>query len=252
MNQSFMLLQKIRPRYLLSVFLIFSNFWIYKILYQNLFAGILLGILTLIILLNTEKKITTLCLAVLILFQFQTTSIKSLTLLDNDEQRVQSERIKSYPPTYIDLGLKVIWLKPSDWIERNNLVIGLSKVEKNFFESLDLNKYFFGSFPRNKPEDFEKFPFAYLPFFILGVYLLIKKKNFGVLTVLFILPVAIMTYLGSDNRLGPFIIFPFFIKSFYTGAYWLMDRFKGKQIFYATFFVLIMLGFILQISYGKN
>lgn len=252
MNQSFMLLQKINPKYLLSVFLIFSNFWIYKILYQNLFAGILLGVLTLIILQNTRKKITALCLAVLILFQFQTTSIKSLTLLDNDEQRVQSERIKSYPPTYIDLGLKVIWLKPADWIERSNLVIGLSKVEKNFFESLDLNKYFFGSFPRNKPEDFEKFPFAYLPVFILGVYLLIKKKNFWELTVLFILPVVIMTYLGSDNRLGPFIIFPFFIKSISEGANWLRDKFKGSKFFYITFVILVLLSFILQISYGKN
>lgn len=247
-----MLLQKINPKHLLIVFLIFSNFWIYKILSQNLFTGILLGVLTLIILLTTNKKITIVILAILILLQFQTTSIKSLTLLDNDEQRVQSERIKSYPPSYIDLGLKVIWLKPADWIERNNLVIGLSRIEKNFFESLDINKYFFGSFPRNKPEDFEKFPFAYLPVFIIGVYLLIKKKNYWDLTALFILPVVAMTYMGSDNRLGPFIVFPFFLKSIFEGAIWMKDKFKSSKFFYFTFVILVLLNFILQISYGKN
>lgn len=246
-----MWLQKINTKYLLGVFLIFSNFWIIKIFTLNFLAGIIISILTLVIILRQKRKTVLVCIVILALMQSQTTHIRSLTILDNDELRVQSERIRSYPLTYIDLGLKVIWLKPVDWIEKNNLIIALSRIQKNFFGNLDINKYFFGAFPRNKPEDFEKFPFVYLPIFILGVYLLIKK-NIQILTVLFILPTVLLTYLGGDNKLGPFILFPFFIVSISKGIICLKDKFKGSKVFYITLVVLILLSLILQMSYGKN
>lgn len=252
MNRFSMLFQKINSKYLVSLFFIFTNFWIYKILNADLFTGILLIVLTLAIILTSNKKIILVCLVILALFQYQTASIKNITSLDNDEQRVQSERIKSYPPTYIDLGIKVIWLKPADWIEKNKLLIGLSRIEKNLFESLDVNRYFFGSFPRNKPEDFEKFSFACLPVFIIGAFFLIKKKLLWELGILLIFPVLLLSFLGISNRFGPFILFPFFVLSFLRGFYSLEKKFKSSNFFYYTFILSILLSFILQISYGKN
>ena len=88
-----MLSPKINSKILLPVFLIFSNFWIYKIYNLNIIVGIVLSIVTLLILTNPGKKIAIFVMLILAVLQFQTTSIKSLVLLDNDEQRVQYERI---------------------------------------------------------------------------------------------------------------------------------------------------------------
>lgn len=252
MNRSFMLLPKINSKFFLSIFLVFSNFWIYKILTLNILAGAVVIFSSLIILLNPKKKILILALLFLAFLQFQTTQVKSLVLLDNDEQRVQSERSKSYPPTYIDFRIKVLWLKPESWIEKNNLVIALSRLEENLYTNLDLNRYFFGGFPRNKPGDFEKFPFAYLPFFILGIYALIKKKFLKKLGILWGLSLVLLTYIGTDNRLGPFILFPFFVLSILNGIAFLEAKFKKKQMFYFITLTLVLLVFVLQISYGKN
>lgn len=219
---------------------------------QNFLTGVTLAITSLVILLKPGSKFIVLGLLLLCFLQIRTTSIKSLVLLDNDEQRVQSERIRSYPPTYIDLGIKVIWLKPEIWIEKNNFIIALSRLEENLYSNLDINKYFFGGFPRNKPEDFEKFPFAYLPVFIIGFFILVKKKLFKELVICLVIPLMLLSYLGTDNKLGPFILLPFFILTFFKGIIFLETLFKNKRLFYAIVIVLVMLTLILQISYGKN
>lgn len=251
MNRSFMWLPKINSKFLLPLFIVFSNFWIYKILTQNILTGVTLAITSLFIILKPGSKLIVIGLLLLFFLQTQTTSIKSLVLLDNDEQRVQSERIRSYPLTYIDLGIKVIWLKPDSWIEKNNLVIAFSKLEENLFANLDLNRYFFGGFPRNKPEDFEKFPLAYLPIFVLGVFNFLKKKLFKDLGILFITPLVLFSFLGNDNRLGSFAFFPFFMLMFLEGIKFLQTELKNRW-FYYFIFISIVLTFILQISYAKN
>ena len=245
-----MLLPKINSKFILPLFIVFSNFWIYKIFTQNVPAGATLAITSLVIVIKTGSKLIILGLFILLFLQTQTTSTKNLVLLDNDEQRVQSERIRSYPLIYIDLGIKVIWLKPEIWIEQNSFIIALSRLEENLYSNLDINKYFFGGFPRNKPEDFEKFPFAYLPVFILGIFILVKKKLFKELVYFLVMPLLFLAYLGSDNKLGPFILFPFFTLTFFKGITFLETLLKNKRIFYAIMVVSVMLTFILQMNYS--
>lgn len=238
-------------RFLLIIFLVFSNFWIYKIFAGNLIIGFCVSLLSLIIALKPAKKIIIFSILILAFLQFQTTSIKSLTLLDNDQQRIQSERLRAYPPTYIDLGLKVIWLKPAHWIEENKIIIATSRIEENLFTNLDINKFFFGGFPRNNSSDFEKFPFIYLPLFILGIYSGVKSKQFFKMLFLLILPLGLLAYIGSDNKLDPFILFPFFILSFLNGIDFINTKIKTQRFFYPLLILIITLVFILQISYAK-
>lgn len=246
---------KINSRLLLITFFIFSNSWIYRIIKENFAIGLLVITASFLIgrFWDSENsfKVILISLAVLILFQYQTTQPQSLTILENDEQRVQQERIRGYPPTYIDLYFKVVWLKPAEWIEKNNYVIALSKVEQNIFENLDLNKYFFGGSPRNKPDDFEKFPFFLLPLFILGIFGIVREEKYMILGILLILPLGLLTYIGNKNSLGPFVLFPFFIFLFAAGAKFLGAHAKNKKLLFLSLVTLILLGFILQISYGK-
>lgn len=225
MNQSFMSLSKNSSKVLLALFLIISNFWIYKILNENLIVGALLIVISMIIVLKPKQiNLLVLCVLILLFFQFQTTHVKDLALLDNDEQRVQQERMRSYPLTYISIFSKALWLKPEIWIEQNNLVIALSRIEKNFFSSLDINQYFFGGFPRNNPSDFQKFIFITLPFFIAGIFALLKKKQYAVLSLIFLVPVIVLSFIGNDNQLGPFVLFPFFIISIFLGIELFLEK----------------------------
>jgi len=250
-----MSLPKIDLRSLLIIFLIFSNFWIYRIFKLDFIVGLTVVITTLIICLfwNSKKSflISLLCILVLLFFQYKTTNSQSLTILNNDEQRVQSERMLSYGPTYIDLYFKVIWLKPAEWIEKNNLVIALSRIEKNLFENLNLNKFFFGGFPGNKPEDFEKFTFFLMPFFILGLLKITKEKKIKQLGVLFLLPLVLLMYLGNNSQFSQFSFFPFFILSFWSGIDYLANLQKHKISYYTFVIFLLLTGLLVQLSYAK-
>lgn len=222
-----MLLLKNNFKVLLAFLIIFSNFWIYKILDENLIIGIILVVITLVVIIKPNKTYLLIpCIIVLLFFQFQTTHAKSLTLLDNDEQRVQQERIRSYPLTYISIFSKVLWLKPEKWIEQNNLVIATSRIERNFFASLDINQYFFGGFPRNNTTDFQKLPFIFLPLFIIGAFSLAKKKQYLLVSLFFLVPVIFLSFIGDDNNLGPFILFPFFIISIFAGVEYTLEKLK--------------------------
>lgn len=224
-----MLLRKNNYKLLLTLFLVFSNFWIYKIFSQNLFIGILLVVVTVVLLLNQREKVLLVCLGILLFVQYQTTEIKSLTNLDNDEQRVQQERIRSYPLTYIDIFGKVAWLKPEIWIEQNETAIAASRIEENLFENLDLNKYFFAGFPRNENSDFEKFPFIFLPIFISGLINLISKKQYRIIFLTLFVPVILMSVIGNENKLGPFSLFPFFMFILTNGFEFLVKLFTKKS-----------------------
>lgn len=227
MNQFFMLLLKNNLKLLLVLFLISSNFWIYKILGLNFLLAIALVLATLVIVLRIKNiKLTIFCMLILIFFQFQTTHVRSLTLLDNDQQRVQQERIRSYPLTYIEIFSKVLWLKPEIWIEQNKLIIALSRIEENLFGNLDINQYFFAGFPRNNNSDFQKFPFITLPFFIIGLYKMLAKKYFRTLVILLLIPIIILSLIGNDNQFGPFILFPFLILAIFSAIKFLIAKLR--------------------------
>ncbi len=251
MNLFFMSFQKINLGFF-PLFLALSNFWIYKIFSLNFLTGFSVFVITTAIGLGINRKFFIASMLILTILQIQTTSLKDLSLLDNDEQRVQSERSRSYPLTYIDFKFKVLWLKPVEWIEQNKFIIALSRIEENIFESLDLNYYFFGGFPRNMPYDYEKFPFILLPFFLAGVFRLVYIRKYFDLVLLFLVPVVVLSVIGFDNRYGFFILFPFIIFSSMEGINYAAAFFKNRNIFLGVFISLILLNLLIQIGYAKN
>lgn len=250
-----MSLLKTKLRIVLPLFLIFSNVWIYKIYNENFSIAAVLVILTLLVYFfketKNETKIFVFSIAILLFLQFQVTSMKSLTKLDDDQIRIQHERMESYPPLYLNLKFKVLWLKPAHWIEENNTIIALSVIQNNFFETIDINRYFFGGYPRNKASDFEKFPFTFLPLFLIGIYKLISNQKLNILLILFGLPILLTSIIGSNNY-GAFSLFPSFILTFYYGVKVLSMHFKDSKSWYLFFISITILGFILQIGYVKT
>ncbi len=60
----------------------------------------------------------------------------------------------------------------------NKVVFYLNQLQQNFFESLDISRYFFASHPRERVgvHEFAIFPFWLLPFFIWGLFELPHHK----------------------------------------------------------------------------
>ena len=81
---------------------------------------------------------------------------------------------------------------------------------------------------------------------------MLKKKLIKEMGILLGLPLVLLTYLGTDNRLGPFILLPFFILSIFEGIIFLAVKFKNSRLFYFLTLTLVLLTFVLQISYAKN
>lgn len=178
---------------------IFGNLWIWKIVNFNLVIALLLVVATLALYKNLRYLFITL-LAVILFFQYKTTNIQSLTNLTNDQQRVQEIRLKAYPYSDRQIGL---------WLEGKKEVIALGRIRKNFFENLDINQYFFASHPRERVgiTEFTKFSYLLLPFFLLGLYKLIKKSaSWTILT--FLAPMILLAVTGNQNPIGPFSLFP--------------------------------------------
>ncbi len=159
-----------------------------------------------------------LSLSLLAASQFQTTPRSSLTQLDSPNQLIQKQRLNEYPPLYINLGSSTFWIPLPHWIEERPESVFLSSLQNHFFATLDANHYFFAGHPREKAnlEEFEAFPYVFLPFFLLGLFSLLSSKK-----TIFLLPFAasftFLSFLSPNHPLGPFLLFPFLAVSIATG-----------------------------------
>lgn len=247
--------------FILLIFVLIFNLWIWKISSSNILLALIIFITSILLYLyyfTKEVKI----LAVFVLF-FLTVLIYQITLsdsydlvyLDNDEQRIQSQRFKEYPPVHLQILNRHIWIKAENFFEKRKEFLAYTRFTQNFIDNLDINRYFFGGYPRQKPVriDFEKFPVIFLPFFIIGFFISFKKKNLWIFLLIF-LTVSLSAYLGNKNRLGLFAAFPFFVLLIVLGlqsTYAYIKHWRYKKTILVSFFVLAILTFIQQIIYGK-
>lgn len=94
----------------------------------------------------------------------------------------------------------------------NRISLPFYKIEKNLFSAIDPNIYFFAGHPRQNKDayEFEKFSFALLPFFCIGIYISFKKDFRREL--LFILIVLLLnTSFSTKFILGPILFFPLIV-----------------------------------------
>lgn len=221
---------KWRTRIFCFVFVLFCTLWFWRVVRTNIWLGALILITSFLLFVATkdQKKIiksTLLILfAILLVFQAKTKPRQNLTYLDNDQQRVQQQRLNEYPPVYLEISGAKIWIPIAHWLEGRKETITFYRVRKNFFELLDPNLYFFANHPRERvgSKEFEIFPFFFLPFFAHGLALWIKNKTSYFKWGFAIIPIVFLSFWGHRSALGPFSLLPFFIVVTANGwLYWL-------------------------------
>lgn len=208
--------------YTFLVLIIAVNPWTLKILDRNVLILILVVAATICLYLVDQKfpkskVLSAIFFTLLLLFQYQDTQVTSLNLLDNDEQRVQSLRKSSYTSDFHYVRLLIYKLNLRDYLEGDLNTIS-SRLQRNFFETIDPNIYFFAGHPRERvwAKDFEKFYFVFIIPFFIGLYKFLQQKNFFLKTVS-ILIILFLTLIGHKNNLGPFILYPIFTTIIYYG-----------------------------------
>lgn len=185
-----------------------------------------------ILLLKNNKLFLLLFIPVLI-FQIKTTNKTSFTAISNDDRRVIDMRLRSYPSKFLRLGY---------WLEERKESIIFNRVTTNFFENIDPNLYFFANSPRQRVgiKEFEKFPYVLLPFFFLGVFDFVSKKNKLLWLMSFVVPIATLSIIGNQNNLGPFSLFPFFVVSINEG----LKKLQSKHL---NIFIIVLILVLVQI-----
>lgn len=184
--------------------IIFGNFWIWKV-FSISFLTFLLAIISCFFLSRvlsgkTQYKIGFLITILpLVIIQINHTNIKNLNEFSNDEIRVRDTRLSEYPPLKFPLAY---------WLEGKPETVALRRIHKNLFEELDVNTYFFGSHPRARVgfEEFERYHYIFLPFFIAGAVHIARKQKWLVIVTVALL--AITSFFGTSKILGTLSLFP--------------------------------------------
>lgn len=97
--------------------------------------------------------------------------------------------------------------------------------QRNLFEGLDINYYFFGTHPRERVgiTEIKKFPFIYLPVFLLGLFALIKKHDYFYL-LYFLFSLSIASFFRPID-IYSFLFFPFIAVCIINGFLYLTKEF---------------------------
>jgi len=241
---------------------IFCNLWIWRIFSLNSLLFLVLIFSSLLIIFSHFKRNTIFSLLflgslfLLIIFQYKYTKPPtSLTLMTNNDIYIKDTRMKEYPPVKISAFGKTLWLPVAHWFEERKEIIAIGRIANNFSEIIDLNLYFFANHPRERVavNEFEKFPYLFLPFFIYGI-LKLNKRILKIIPVLLFCIIIFLSFIGNKNELGPFILFPFFALFLFFGFqnFYFTIRKKYRQekiIILTSLFVLLGLVMAQLISY---
>jgi hypothetical protein len=219
--------------YAFGLLFLLLNTWIW-IIYSSSKVIFLLSILSSVALFLLSKRkekfiykiLFFVVFTALLNFQFTTTDESSLTNLNNYQQWIQAKRIKEYPPVYISAFGKALWFPVERWFEEDTTYVSFYRLTDNVYQVLDLNLYFFGNHPRERLEhkEFQKFPYVVIPLFLLGVLKIAERKRIDIFVLSFLIPVVLLTVIGSKNDMGPFSLFPFIIVSILLGTEGFLNR----------------------------
>ena len=195
--------------------LIFANNWIWTVQKTNSTIFVLLLTTTLLTFLSNIKPktrpILLLSFFLLFVFQYQTTHRTKITTISPLEKDLRARRLNYYPQFK---HLSLPW-----WIEGRPENQAIHHLKQNFFSVLDQNIYFFTYHPRenNSLDIYPKFSFLLLPFFLMGLFRLIKQKQYFPL-YLALTVILLVTVIGNKNPLGTFALFPLITFSIYKGV----------------------------------
>ena len=119
----------------------------------------------------------------------------------------------------------------------NKARIYIDKFDDRFFALTDPNNYFFGFHPRQivlDNQNLNKFPFAALPFVLLGIYHLVKSKDKKFIIGAFIAGIFFLSLLTISDR-NDFVLWLPISLTFIHGVKQFDKRFKMSKIFFFLF-----------------
>lgn len=205
----------------LALILIISlgNFWIWRIFNTSLFLAVAIVLLT-IFLLFRFKTLALVVFAILSLFLLRSTvdtNLKYISPLEKNRLTMQQE--------YFGPSLGRLFKNRFGLYLHYDFLPYVAKYERNFAYNLDPNLYFFKSHPRERGGivEFEKFSPFFLPFFIVGVIILISG-GFTYLVLYLIVSQIVNAFLFPGYDLGPVLIFPFIVSTIYLGVLKVLGR----------------------------
>ncbi|OGM14657.1 hypothetical protein A3D84_00195 [Candidatus Woesebacteria bacterium RIFCSPHIGHO2_02_FULL_42_20] len=234
-------------------FVLAFNLWIWKIFAFNAAVGLVVIGASVSLWLEFQENTkfhfyaTAGLFFILLLFQWKTSSVTSLTYLTEHEKLGQQVRMRGYPPLAFNIAGKTVWLPAANWLEKRKETLIFYKIQTNISEIIDPNLFFFANHPRERVGvvEFEKFPYIFLPAFLLGLAS-IQKKQVKDLFLGF-LPIALIALIGNSNPAGPFAFFPVFAVLVSIG---LAPLFLKKKLLIACAIVFVPV-FIQVVSYAK-
>lgn len=214
-----------------NVAIIFLNPWWWIIAQRNLKVSILALALSIILVyfLSSKSKIIFLSFlaltSLLIIISLIQGFDKSIFRISATEEQQLNKRHEFYAHNLGKIYTNRISLSYYKFYS-----FSLLKLERNFFGNLDPNLYFFASHPRERSgiDEFKKYLFVFLPFFLIGLIFLIYTLRLKIIGYLIAIS-FISALISPAYILGPILFFP--IINFMTAAGLLLSlRFALKYI----------------------
>ena len=191
---------------------ILLNPWWWIIIQRNFLAGLLVFSLSLVLYLyfwQIESRVLLILLVIftLILFFLSVRAAFDESIFRNSALDIQqyNKRHEFYSN---DLGKLYKNRFILTYFKDYNFPI--SKIQRNFFNNLDPNLYFFASHPRERLgiEEFQKYLPIFLPLFLIGMFHFIFAPVTKIL--IYLISVFLLSSIISPKyNLGPVLIFPF-------------------------------------------
>lgn len=222
--------------YILLLLIMLICPWTWRIYHVSIYGLVFTVLVTLTLLAVTYKPskklamIFILLTSALILFQYQTTKTNPLAIVANDDKRVIDLRLRAYPPVYINIFNKTLWIPAAHWFEEKPTLLVWSRFSNNLFENLDLNQYFFAGHPKERlgGVDFEKLSYVLLPFTLLGWFTLVKK-SVRIYWLYSFVSLCIFGFWGNQSTVGPVLLFPVLMVASFIGLQNLVAQYVPKK-----------------------
>ncbi len=236
---------------------LFANIWIWKIFQFNFLVFVVTILATFFLYRSVKEKkldkVFVVLFLFLLIFQFKTTKIIPLAELSNQEKLYQIQRLKEYPPVYIKLFNKNLWVPTANWFENKPWLLSLYRIKNNIGDAVSPNLYFFSNHPNERVgfKEFEKFPYILLPFFVIGFLSFDFKKNLKIFMFSFGVPIVLTGLIGQSNSSGVVSLFPIIFVLNLLGVEYLYERYKKKRWAIILFLFLYSLVFIQTIIYAR-
>lgn len=218
-----------RPLSLLGIFICLTP-WFHRVFPTNIPLSLTLLLATLSLQLK-NKPLIIISFIILSIFQIKITDLSGIYQPTESDLITADQNLTLYPTLNFQLASHTFSPPISHYFEQNRLLFIANKLKDNLFRPLDINAYFFAYHPleSDQLDIFPKYPYLFLPFFFIGLFIKSTASSRFILLVSAVIPLILLTLIGPQNRFGPFILFPFITLTTFSGITHCFHRLHDLQ-----------------------